>query len=92
MLPRRGTKEPVIYISQLQQEMADPEVWNTLYGLLGAVERAAQFVQVQTSKPHNAGIQIHHGTVPADTSCQHWKRAMYLPFMNQLLQEMNIRL
>ena len=41
-------KEAVTAISQLQQERAGPEMWNTLYE--GAVELAAKF-EVQPSKP-----------------------------------------
>ena len=69
-----AAKEVVTVISQQEQERADTKVWNTLYE--DAVELVAKF-EVQ---PYNAGKQR-----PANTLCQHWKRAM-----NEM--EMNTRL
>ena len=40
----------------------------------------------------NARKQRHREHFPADNPCQYWKRAMYLPFVDHLLQEMNTRL
>ena len=84
-----AAKEAVIVISQLEQERADTEMWNTLYK--DAMELAAKF-EVQPSRPRNAGKQRHREHIPADTPCQYWKSAMYLPFVDYLLQEMNTRL
>ncbi len=56
-----------------------------------AVDLAAKF-NVEASKPRNAGRQVHRENVPADTPSQYWKRAMYLPFMDHLLQELDTRL
>ena len=84
-----AAKEVVTVISQLEQERAETEVWNTLYE--DAVELAAKF-EVQPCKPRNARKQRHREHFPADTPCQYWKRAMYLPFVDHLLQEMNTRL
>jgi len=84
-----AAKEVVTVISQQEQQRADTEVRNTLYE--DAVELAAKF-EVQPSKPGNAGKQRRREHFPADTPCQYWKRAMYLPVVDHLLQEMNTRL
>ena len=79
-----AAKEVVTVISHKEQERADTEVWNTLYE--DAVELAANF-EVQPRKLRNAGKQRHRKKIPADTPCQYWKRAMYLPVMDHLLQK-----
>ena len=50
MCLRGYAKEAVTVISQLQQERADPEIWNTLYE--GALKLAAK-CEVQPSKTCN---------------------------------------
>ena len=47
-----AVKEAVTVITQLQQERADPEVWNILYE--GAMELTAKF-EVQQSKARGMG-------------------------------------
>ena len=55
----------------------------------GVVELAAKF-EVQPSKP--CWKTKRRENVPADTPCQYWKRTIYLPFMDHLLQGMNTQL
>ena len=84
-----AAKEATTIVSLLKEQRADPTAWDTLFD--NAVDLAAKF-NVEASKPRNAGRQVHRENVPADTPSQYWKRAMYLPFMDHLLQELDTRL
>ena len=84
-----AAKEATTIVSLLKEQRADPTAWDTLFD--NAVDLAAKF-NVEASKPRNAGRQVHCENVPADTPSQYWKRAMYLPFMDHLLQELDTRL
>ena len=52
------------------------------------MELAAKF-EVQPSKPRNAGKQRYRENVPADPQCEYWNKAIKLPFIGHLLQQMN---
>ena len=56
-----------------------------------AIEIASDY-GVDPSSPRAAGRQQHHNNVPADTSSAYWKRAMYLPFLDHLVTEINEKL
>ena len=55
------------------------------------IEIASDY-SIDRSWPRTAGKQQHHNNVPADTPSAYWKRAMYLPFLNHLVTEVNEKL
>lgn len=84
-----ATEEAEIVISMLQNERNDDEVWDAVF------QRAcdlAQRLDVRPRTPRQAGRQVHRENVAADNVSQYWKRAMYLPFLDHLLQELRDRL
>ena len=59
-------------------------VWDALY------ERAE--CGIEPSMPLRAVAQRHRVNVPADTPKQYWRRAVYLPLVDHMVQELNDRL
>ena len=53
-----------------------------------AIEIASDY-DIDPSWPRTTGRQQHHNNVPADTPSAYWKRAMYLPFLDHLVTEVN---
>ena len=51
-----------------------------------AIEIASDY-GIDPSSPRTAGRQQHHNNVPADTPSAYWKRAMYLPFLDDLVTD-----
>ncbi|XP_053382648.1 uncharacterized protein LOC128549611 [Mercenaria mercenaria] len=79
--------ESKVVTKQLQNERNDPDVWDALYD--SAVDLAAT-IGVQQSMPRHGGAQQHRPNAPAPSA--YWKYNMYLPFMDHLLVELDIRL
>ena len=78
-----AAKEVVTVISQLQPQRADPEVWNTLCGIHWRCGTGSE-IRSSTEQAMQCPQKI-----PTDIPYQYWIRAIYLPFMDHLLQEMN---
>ena len=47
---------------------------------------------IDPSSPRTAGRQQRHKNIPADTPSAYWKRAIYLPFQDHLVTEVNEKL
>ena len=56
-----------------------------------AIEIALDY-GIDQSSPRTAGRQQYHNNVPADTPSTYRKRAMYLPFLDHLVTEINEKL
>ena len=78
-----------MYWLTLQDERADELVWDALYDK--SVELAHD-VGVDPSMPRYYGRHRHMPNAHADTPSQYWKANMYLPFVDHLLSELDIRL
>ena len=79
--------EAVIVISQLQQQRANPEICIPCMKAWWNWQQNSKF-----NRASRAGKQRDHGNIPADTPCQYSKKAIYLSFMDHLLQGMNTQL
>ena len=84
-----AVRETQAVIQVLQEERNDDAVWDALYE--EALELAAR-VDVEPKKPRQAGRQQHRVNVPADSISAYWRRAMYYPFMDHLIEELKDRL
>ena len=56
-----------------------------------AIEIASDY-SIDLSSPRTAGRQQHYQNIPADTPSAYWKRAIYLPFLDHLVTEINEKL
>ena len=56
-----------------------------------AIEIALDY-GIDPSSPRTAGRQQHRNNVPVNTPSAYWKRAMYLPFLDHLVTEINEKL
>ena len=56
-----------------------------------AIEIASDY-SIDLSSPRRAGRQQHHQNIPADTPSAYCKRAIYLPFLDHLVTEINEKL
>jgi len=52
----------------------------------------SQLFHIEPNMPRTAGRQQHRVNVPATNPESHWQRAVYLPFIDHLIEEMNDRL
>lgn len=85
----QATAEAQVVIDLLQDERNDIEVWNAVF------ERACDLagkLDIRPRTPRQIGRQVHRENVEADNVSQYWKRAMYLPFVDHLVQELRDRL
>jgi hypothetical protein len=74
---------------KLQDERADDLVWDALFEK--AVNLAGD-VGVDPSMPRHYGRHRNIPNAPADTPSQYWRTNMYLPFVDHLLAELDMRL
>jgi hypothetical protein len=84
-----AVKESTAVINMLRAERNDDAVWEALYE--EATELAAR-LDVEPSRPRQARRQQHRANVPAESVSEYWRRAMYYPFVDHLVQEMETRL
>jgi len=73
----------------IENERNDPAVWDALYEC--AVDIAA-LVDVGPSFPRLAQRQRHRPNVEATDTSTYWRQNMYLPFVDHLLSELDLRL
>ena len=84
-----AAKESKVVISVLREERNDQVVWSELF------ERAKELAagcEIEPSVPRISAIQRNRVNVPAVTPQQYWYRALYLPLVDHLIQELNDRL
>lgn len=81
--------ESRIVIRLLSDERNDIEVWNALYA---AATDLAATVESQPTMPRNRGSQRNRPNAPADNPSEYWRLNMYLPFLDHLIGELNVRL
>ena len=84
-----AAKESKVVTSVLREERNDQTVWSELFER--AKELAAGF-EIEPSVPRISAIQRNRANVPAVTPQQYWYRALYLPLVDHLIQELNDRL
>ncbi|VDI06908.1 Hypothetical predicted protein [Mytilus galloprovincialis] len=84
-----AVSESKVVIEQLNRKRNSIEAWDELFEK--AVQVADTVEEVPTM-PRSAGRQRHRVNVPAETPSQYWKRAMFLPFLDHLIQELTRRL
>jgi len=73
----------------LRAERSDDSVWDAL------VEKAtsiAEVYEIQPCVPRATGRQEHRNNVEADTPSAYWKRSLYLPFLDHLVNELDEQL
>ena len=85
----QASKEAKTCSSVLNAERNDNAVLEAL--MEKGIEIASDY-SIDRSWPRTAGKQQHHNNVPADTPSAYWKRAMYLPFLDHLVTEVNEKL
>ncbi|XP_067043827.1 uncharacterized protein [Acropora muricata] len=82
----QASKEAKVCSSVFQAERNDDAVWDAL------VDKAADiaaFYNIDPSIPRRAGRQQHRENVEADTPSAYWRRAVYFPFLDHLVSELN---
>jgi hypothetical protein len=84
-----AAKESKPVISMLSAERVDDSVREFIFE-----EAVALGVRndVQPSVQRSARRQCHRGNVPGDTPSEYWKRNLYIPFVDNLVNELNDRL
>ena len=70
-------------------ERGDPSVWKE--GYERGKQISAEF-DIEPSMPRTTGRQQHRVNIPATNPESYWQRAVYLPLIEHLIQEMNDRL
>ena len=84
-----AAKESKVVISVLREKRNDQTVWSELF------ERAKELpagCEIDPGVPRISAIQRNRANVPAVTPQQYWYRALYLPLVDHLIQELNDRL
>ena len=84
-----AANESRVLIATFRAERADDAVWDGLYDKAVAM---AEDQGVEPSKPRTARRQQHRGNVPADSVSEYWKRALFYPFLDHLVVELEDRL
>jgi len=73
----------------LRAERSDDSVWDAL------VEKAtsiAEVYEIQPCVPTTTGRQEHCNNVEADMPSAYWKRSLYLPFLDHLVNKLDEQL
>ena len=84
-----AVSESRVVIEQLNRKRNSQEAWDELFE---KAVKVADTVEEVPTMPRGAGRQRHRVNVPAETPSQYWKRAMFLPFLDHLIQELTRRL
>ena len=85
----QASEEAKTCSSVLNAERNDDAVWEAL--MEKAIEIASDY-GIDPSSPRTTGRLQHHNNVPADTPSAYWKRAMYLPFLDNLVTDIDEKL
>ena len=70
--------------SSLRKIRQDDNVWQELYQ---DITNLAEKQNVLPSKPRTAGRQQHRDNVPADTPEEYWRRSVYYPLLDHIVNE-----
>ena len=84
-----AAKESKVVISVFREERNDQTVWSELF------ERATEFAagcEIEPRVPMISTIHLNRVNVPAVSPQQYWYRALYLPLVDHIIQELNDRL
>jgi hypothetical protein len=73
----------------IQNERNNDMVWDALYE---SAVQVAVTICVEPSSPRCAGHQLHSTNSHADTTEVYWKRSVFCPFYDHVLQELDDRL
>ena len=84
-----AAKESKVVTSVLMEERNDQTVWSELFE---RVKELAAGCESEPSVPRISAIQRNRANVPAVTPQQYRYRALYLPLVDHLIQELNDRL
>ena len=60
--------------------------------LYQTVKSFAAFVDIQENMPRTVGRQSYRSTVPSSSPEEYWRRSMYFPFLDHLIEEIQSRL
>ena len=81
--------EAKVVVAVLQDMRDNDAEWDSIYDRAVALGNS---VEVDPAIPRGAARQQHRVNVPAANPSQYWKRALFLPFVDHLLQELRDRL
>ncbi|XP_061173542.1 uncharacterized protein LOC133182709 [Saccostrea echinata] len=81
--------ENKVVIEQLRRNRNEDGHWDDLFHKATVVAASVNEVPVI---PRGVARQVNRVNVPAVNPSQYWKRAMYLPFVDHLIQELTSRL
>ena len=70
--------------SSLRKIRQDDNVWQELYQ---DITKLAEKQNVLPSKPRTAGRQQNRDNVPADTPEEYWRRSVYYPLLDHIVNE-----
>jgi hypothetical protein len=76
-------------VSSLRKIRQDDNAWQELYQ---DIAKLAEKQNVLPSKPRTAGRQQHRDNVPADTQEEYWRRSVYYPLLDHIVNELETRL
>ena len=84
-----AVNESFVVINVLREQRNDELVWEETFERAKAM--AAEW-NIERTMPRLATNQRHRVNVPATTPKEYWRRALYLPLVDYLLEELNERL
>jgi len=84
-----AAQEAKVVINNMGAERGDPSVWKEVYEW--GKQILAEF-DIEPNMPRTTGRQQHRASVPATNPESYWQRAVYLPLIDHLIQDMNDRL
>lgn len=79
-------EEARVCLSVLTAERIDDNIWDAL---VEKVTSIAEVYEIQPCIPRTTGRQQHRSNVEADTTSAYWKRCMYLPFLDHLVNKLD---
>ena len=79
-----ASREASVCLNVLEAERNDDAVWDAL---VDKAQEIGALYQIKPSKPRTVGRQQHRDNVAANTPSQYWRLAMYLPFLDHLINE-----
>ncbi|XP_076076084.1 52 kDa repressor of the inhibitor of the protein kinase-like [Mytilus galloprovincialis] len=85
----QAVEESKVVVEMLQRKRESDDDWDQLYN---SAVTLADSVDVVPSMPRGATRQQHRVNVPAAGPKDYWKRVLFIPFIDHLLQELRDRL
>lgn len=84
-----AVQEAKVVLKIIQAERDDPAVWDAL---VDSATEIASSIDVQPAFPRITKIQRHRPNIPATDASTYWRQNMYLPFVDHLASELDLRL